>query len=117
MAQQRFTLLNNLVIRAALEQAWEDSQPGVESGHEEGGFILLSTASELSVVRWPKGEHNRIILPPHRQCNFGESDIVATFHTPPNTGTDYLQEPSATDKRSVRDDPDLKGAFHDGGQS
>jgi len=56
MVQQRFTLLNNLAIRAALEQAWEDSQSGVERGHEEGGFILLSTASELSVVRWPKGE-------------------------------------------------------------
>ena len=31
------------------------------------------------------------------------------YHTHPNTGDDYLQEPSETDKRAVRDDPDLKG--------
>ena len=36
-------------------------------------------------------------------------EIVASFHTHPNTGSDYLQEPSETDKRAVRDDPDLKG--------
>lgn len=114
MVRQRFTLLNNLEIRTALEQAWKDSQPSIEDGHEEGGFILLNAASELSVVRWPQGEHNRIVLPPHRQCKLGESDIVATFHTHPNTGSNFLQEPSTTDKRSVRDDPDLKGAFYEG---
>jgi len=36
-------------------------------------------------------------------------EIVASFHTHPNTGNDYLQESSETDKRAVRDDPDLKG--------
>jgi hypothetical protein len=36
-------------------------------------------------------------------------EIVASFHTHPNTGSDYFQEPSETDKRAVRDDSDLKG--------
>ncbi len=40
---------------------------------------------------------------------FDGLEIVASFHTHPNTGSDYLQEPSETDKRAVRDDPDLKG--------
>jgi len=44
----------------------------------------------------------------------GENIIVASFHTHPNTGTDFLQEPSETDKRAVRDDPDLKGAAYVG---
>ena len=35
--------------------------------------------------------------------------MVASFHTHPNTGPDFLQEPSETDKRGVRDDVDLKG--------
>jgi hypothetical protein len=39
---------------------------------------------------------------------------VATFHTHPNTGNDYLQEPSETNKRAVRDDPNLKGMFYIG---
>lgn len=37
-------------------------------------------------------------------------DIVASFHTHPNTGVDFLQELSQTDIRSVRDDRDLKGS-------
>ncbi len=38
----------------------------------------------------------------------------SSFHTHPNTGGDYLQEPSETDKCAVRDDPDLKGASYVG---
>jgi len=66
------------------------------------------------VVRWPQGAQNSIILPPHPNCKIGENDIVATFHTHPNIGSDYLQEPSETDQRAVRDDPDLKGEFYTG---
>ena len=35
-------------------------------------------------------------------------EIVASFHSHPNTGPDALQEPGETDRRAVRDDPDLK---------
>jgi hypothetical protein len=101
-------------LSAELKQAWEDSQPGVTGGHEEGGFILRGPEGDLSVVRWPKGAQNSIILPSHPNCKVGERDIVPTFHTHPNTGGDYVQEPSETDKRAVRDDPDLKGEFYAG---
>lgn len=114
MAQRRNTIFDDLAIRAALKQAWEDSQPGLIGGHEEGGFILLDKMGDLSVVRWPQGVQNSIVLPPHPNCKFDELDIVATFHTHPNTGSDFLQEPSETDKRAVRDDPDLKGEFYEG---
>lgn len=97
-----------------LKQAWQDSQPGVTGGHEEGGFVLRDSVGNLSVVRWPKGNQNIIILPPHANCRIGEHDIVATFHTHPNTGSDHLQEPGETDKRAVRDDPDLKGQLYEG---
>ncbi|MBS1252721.1 MAG: hypothetical protein MAG451_01763 [Anaerolineales bacterium] len=50
------------------------------------------------MVRWPQGVQNSIDLPPHPNCRIDESDIVATFHIHPNTGIDYLQEPSETDK-------------------
>jgi len=106
--------LNDPTIRAALKQAWEDSQPGLLGGHEEGGFILSDAIGHLKVERWPKGAQNSIILPSHANCKFGELDIIATFHTHPNTGSDFFQEPSVTDKRAVRDDPDLKGGFYKG---
>lgn len=114
MIRQRFTFLSDPSIRAAIKQAWEDSQPGATGGHEEGGFIVMDSAGHLDVIRWPKGEKSSIRLPSHPNCKFRDKDIIATFHTHPNTGSDYLQEPSETDKRSVFDDPHLKGEFYEG---
>lgn len=108
------TLLDDPAVRAALQQAWEDSRPGLSGRHEEGGFVLRDGEGRLSVVRWPKGTHNSIEMPPHANCRIGERDLVATFHTHPNPGSDYLQKPGETDKRAVRDDPDLKGPFYAG---
>jgi hypothetical protein len=114
MAQQPLTILEESLVRAALRQAWQDSQPGVTGGHEEGGFILQDANGELSVLRWPRGKSGSIVLPTYSNGKVGECDIVATFHTHPNTGADYLQEPSDTDRRAVRDDAALKGAFYEG---
>jgi hypothetical protein len=49
-----------------------------------------------------------IRVPDHPNCRFDNQDIVATFHTHPNTGDDYIQEPSETDKRAIINDPHLK---------
>ncbi len=109
MAKTHFSILNSPDVRTALKQAWLDSNPGNSGGHEEGGFILQNPDGGLSVARWPRGKQNEISLLPHSNCEIGEDEIIASFHTHPNTGSDYLQEPSETDKRAVRDDPDLKG--------
>jgi len=102
-------VLSNADVRSALQQAWTDSNPGVTGGHEEGGFVVRDAAGSLSVVRWQKGLQDTIQVPPHLDCKINGLEILATFHTHPNTGDDYLQEPSETDKRAARDDPDLKG--------
>lgn len=107
MAQLR--ILDDLAVRSALKQAWEDSQPGTTDGHEEGGFIVGTSRGDFEIIRWPQGGLSSIALPPHPNCKIDNKEIIATFHTHPNTGADYLQEPSETDKRAVRDDPDLKG--------
>lgn len=107
-------LLQNDVIMAALKSAWDDSVPGITGGHEEGGFILQSPDGEISVHRWPIGKQNQIAVPLHADCRMGENDILASFHTHPNTGSNFLQEPSVTDRRAVRDDPNLKGSRYVG---
>ena len=107
-------LLQEPVVRAALSEAWKESQPGLTGGHEEGGFIVLDSDGKLSVRRWPMGEGSQIKVPPHLGCAVDGLAIVATFHTHPNTGPDFLQEPSETDTRGVRDDADLKGALYIG---
>ena len=114
MPRRPRAILHNSLVREVLRQAWRDSQPGIDGGHEEGGFVIQVSTRKLGVVRWPKGVQNSILVPPHSGCTMGEKSIVASFHTHPNTGTDFLQEPSETDKRAVRDDPDLKGAAYVG---
>ncbi len=114
MAQHHATVLDDPVVRAAFIRAWRESQPGNTGGHEEGGFILQDSQGKVSVVQWPVGEQNSITLPPHPNCTIGGRDIVATFHTHPNTASHYLQEPSETDKRAVQDDLDLKAEFYEG---
>jgi len=101
-------VLSNAKVRSALQQAWIDSNPGVTGGHEEGGFVVKDADESLSIIRWLKGTQDTIEVPPHVDCKIDDLEIVASFHTHPNTGGDYLQEPSETDKRAVRDDPDLK---------
>jgi hypothetical protein len=110
MNQEYAKILNNFSVCAELKRAWEDSKPGVTGGHEEGGFIVEDSAGNFKIVRWTTGSQSSITLPPHSACKIEGDSIVASFHTHPNTGGDYLQEPSETDKRAVRDDPDLKGA-------
>jgi len=107
-------LLQNDVIRAGLRSAWDDSSPGVTGGHEEGGFVLLRPNGEILIERWPIGKQNRITVPPHPDCRIGKYEILASFHKHPNTSSTFLQEPSVTDRRAVRDDPNLKGRLYVG---
>lgn len=107
-------LLQKDVVKAELASAWHESFPGIRGGHEEGGFILQSPDNKILVQRWSVGVQNRISVPPHDDCRIGKNDILASFHTHPNTGSNFLQEPSATDRRAVRDDPNLKGDLYVG---
>ncbi len=107
-------ILNDPSVCAELTRAWQDSEPGISCGHEEGGFIIQDSTGIFSVIRWITGSVNSIFVPSHTGCKIGEEPIVASFHTHPNTGGNYLQEPSETDKRAVRDDPNLKGESYVG---
>lgn len=107
-------LLQNQTVRIALQSAWDDSSPGIAGAHEEGGFVLQHPDGEIFVQRWPIGGQNQIYVPVHPNCRIDENDILASFHTHPNTGTLFLQEPSTTDRRAVRDDPHLKGILYVG---
>jgi hypothetical protein len=101
-------ILNAPAVLAAIQRAWADSRAENSITHEEGGFITKDVGGNLGVVRWPSGGQDSIRVPAHPKCKVGDRSIVATFHTHPNTAGDYLQEPSETDRRAVRDDLDLK---------
>jgi hypothetical protein len=101
------SVLDNDAIRALLRQAWLESQPGTADAHEEGGFVVRNVDGSLSVERWPRGAQNKIFVPAHPDGKLGDRPIVATFHTHPNPGADFQQEPSLTDIRAVSEDPNL----------
>ena len=105
-------ILENESILVELKKAWIDSEPDISGGHEEGGFIVVDDVGNLAIIRWEKGSQNEIVLPPHKNCFVDGQDIVASFHTHPNTGKDFQQEPNLMDVRAVRDDFDLKGEFY-----
>jgi hypothetical protein len=107
-------VLNHPGVRCLLLQAWQDSRPATDEAHEEGGFILRNADGSLAVVRWPRGLRNQIVVPPHPGGVSEGRVIVATFHTHPNTGPDYQQEPSLTDRRAVSEDPDLRHPEYEG---
>ena len=114
MPSRWIDILTEPVLRDALKQVWQDSEPGHTGGHEEGGFILRNEVGKISVLRWPRGKRDFILMPPHVDCRIGDQEIIGTFHTHPNTGPDYLHEPGEADRRAVRDDPDLKGVGYVG---
>jgi hypothetical protein len=109
MAESAENLLTDRAIQNELRPAWQESNPGIAGGREEGGFNVRNPADQLIVVRWQGGSQFSILVPPHNECRIDGMRIVASFHTHPNTGPDALQEPSDTDRRAVRDDPELKG--------
>ena len=79
MPHSHQAILSDPTVRAALKQAWQDSNPGIRGGHEEGGFVAQDSAGNLNVIRWPQGLQNSIIVPPHRDCRIDEQDIVASL--------------------------------------
>lgn len=105
-------IFENPLILSELNRAWLDSEPGQSGGHEEGGFIVADDVRNLAVIRWETGLQNESVLPPHKNCFVDGKDIIVSFHTHPNTGKDFQQEPSLTDIRAVSDDFDLKGEFY-----
>ena len=102
------TICNDQTVRRSLWKAWKDSDPDSVDAHEEGGFVVKIDAG-FEILRWPAGSLHGISIPPHAGCKIGGEDIVATFHTHPNSGSGYIQEPSVADCKIVRDDVDLKG--------
>lgn len=108
------SVLNDNTIRDLFLRAWRESQPGTADAHEEGGFVLRNVDGSLIVERWPRGAQNEILVPLHAGGKRGDLLIVATFHTHPNPGAEFQQEPSLTDIRAVRGDPDLSHSDYEG---
>jgi len=101
-------VLDDERVRDELRNAWKESSSGTPNAHEEGGFVVQDEQGRLVVKRWPQGSRKEIVVPPHADGRFDGRLILATFHTHPNPGPEFQQEPSLTDVRAVRNDPGLR---------
>jgi hypothetical protein len=108
-------LLNHLVVCAALDQAWSDSEADDPvRRHEEGGWIYLDLSSgAIAIRRAVPGQQASINLssPP---IVVG-SVVVGKFHTHPNPGAEgWLTGPSPSDLTvdAIHGVPDIIRADH-----
>ncbi len=90
-------LLNEPVVRQALQQAWLDSLPTDPAlRHEEGGWIYMdATIGLISVSRASSGA--RAALDLNSPPVVDGSVIVATFHTHPNPSAEGWDPGPSTD--------------------
>lgn len=103
-------LLNQLIVREALDQAWHDSQPDDPTQrHEEGGWIYLDmTSGEIMVRRARSG--GQALMDLAQPPIVPGALVVAKFHTHPNpTAEGWEPGPSDSDLRTdtIHGVPDL----------
>jgi hypothetical protein len=96
------SLLSDVVVQQALEQAWIDSHSADPiRRHEEGGWIYLDFGTgDLVVRRAPAGAQATLdlIVPPI----VTGAVVVATFHTHPNPSAEgWNTGPSIADTESA----------------
>lgn len=84
-------LLTDGVVIEGLKRAWLESNPGIDGGHEEGGFIVLGAAGVLQVVSWAHGTQDRICVPSRRlichvspEGRISEAELTATILSLPD---------------------------------
>jgi hypothetical protein len=99
-------------VKRGMIQAKNDSNFGSAEKHEEGGLILKDKNGNLSTQAWPAGETDRLIPPSHPDGGVGDKEIVGSYHTHPNIGSDYRQEPSQADINWVVNNPKNAGNKH-----
>lgn len=93
-----------------LRRAYEESGVGTDRPLEQGGFIVRDSVSgDVEVVRLPARERDSLAFPICADGMYRGKQIVGSFHTHPNTGTEWRQEPSVQDIRLSQDYPDTMG--------
>jgi hypothetical protein len=75
------SVVNNPVVKAEIEKAWSESNPGTKKSMEQGGWIIKDPQTgEYSVDRWKAIGNDRINPGPVPK------NAVGCFHTHPNYG-------------------------------
>lgn len=100
--------IQNAAVRAAIRQAWADSDAASAANrHEEGGYVCRDAAGHLRVERWPGGGGANIPVPARAaDGTYNGMEVVGEFHTHPNpprdeAGTEWMQGPDAGEVAAI----------------
>ncbi len=97
-------------VIVGFRQAYEESDVGGSQPIEQGGFLLCdSDSGEVVVKRLPSSERDSLGYPLCSDGKYQGQEIVGSFHTHPNTGQEWRQEPSPQDIRLSKDFPETMG--------
>jgi hypothetical protein len=92
-----------------MRRAYEESGVGTENPVEQGGFIVRDSAGALEIIRVPASGRDILIYPICADGMYGGKQIVESFHTHPNTGPEWRQQPSLQDVRLSQEYPETMG--------
>jgi hypothetical protein len=97
-------------VIAAMREAFDESDVGGPIPIEQGGFILSDPQTGgLQVERLPPAGRDSLTYPICSDGRYNGKLIVGTFHTHPNTGPDWTQEPSRQDIQLSKQFPETMG--------
>lgn len=103
-------LLLHQVVIDGLRRAYEESGIGTDRPIEQGGFILRDpAAATLVLMRLPAGSRASLVYPICADGTYQGKQIIGSFHTHPNTGQEWQQEPSPQDIRLSQEYPETMG--------
>lgn len=103
-------LLADPNVVAGMRKAFEESDAGGSEPVEQGGFILRHPETgELAVERLPSQHRSSLRYPICSGGTYRGKEIVGSFHTHPNTGSEWMQEPSPQDVRVSKEYPETMG--------
>jgi hypothetical protein len=104
-------LLRGAGIIHAMRRAYEESDVGGDNPVEQGGFILRDPVTgTLEVARLPSRGRDSLAYPICADGTYRRKPIIGTFHTHPNTGAEWQQDPSPQDIRLSEEHPETMGA-------
>ena len=105
-------LLSLPEVLAGMCHAFIESDVGGQCPIEQGGFLLRDFQShEIRVERLPSSANDSLSFPHCPNGQHAGQEIVGSFHTHPNTGTEWQQEPSSQDIRLSKVYPETMGPY------
>jgi hypothetical protein len=103
-------LLSDPDVIDGIRRAYEESDVGGDAPTEQGGFILWNLVDRtFEVARVPARGRDSLAYPVCGDGNYNGKQIVGSFHTHPNTGSEWRQGPSPQDIRLSQDYPETMG--------